>query len=133
LRIVRLVGRKTTVQRIEEVKFAALLPVADARGRREVKNRRAVGAKPCAFKTRREKASAPILWAANRLRAIGHNNERGQVLIAGTQAVSAPRAKGRPSGKNVAGIHLADRTHVIETIRPTGANHAKVIRMLRGV
>ncbi len=54
-------------------------------------------------------------------------------MIRGAEAVGGPRAQRWPAGENRTGVHLADRTNVIDAVRPAGPDDGHVVHMRAGV
>ena len=76
-----------------------------------------------------QKAAAPVLWAAVDFGVIGHDDERGQILVGGAEAVESPGPERGPAGEDVAGVHLADGADVVQAVGIAGADHTEVVGM----
>ena len=92
--------------RAERVEQVALQRPRHARGRRQVVDRRALGAEHRAGVGGRHVAARPVLGAADRpAGAVEHHDEAGQVLVHRAEAVVHPRAQRRAAALQLAGVH----------------------------
>src|SRR5262249_11969560 len=114
----------------EEIQFASLLALAHAFWRREIENGSVTRTERSALETRREKAGTPIFGTTDRFSGVGHHHECRKILVGGAKPICSPCAERRAAGENVAGIHLADGSDVIQTVRPAGAKNGDVVDML---
>src|SRR5207245_3642450 len=113
--------------RVDQLELAPLLRWF-GRGRRpQMQNRTGAAAERRSLVRRRHEAGAPVACATRWFAGITHHHKTGQVLILAAQPVEHPRPHAGPAGEDAAGVHLADRTDVIQTIRPTGANYGQII------
>src|SRR5262245_1029214 len=76
---------------------------------------------------RRHETSAPIARAADRFAGIAHDDEAGQVLVLAAESVADPGAEAGPARRHRAGIHLADRADMVQTVRPARPDHRQVV------
>ena len=107
----------------------SLTPAGGLRSRMGVSPR----AEARALIERRQESGIPVGAAAQRIAAVREHHEGGQVLVGGAQSISDPGAHRRPSGQNRSGIHLADRSHVVQPVRPAGTDDRHVIHVLGDV
>ena len=104
-----------------------------AGGRLQVQDRRVALAEQRALIRGRQKTGAVVLDAAQNLLVVLHDDEGRQVLIRAAQAVRHPGAHRRTAGQDLAGVHLADRAHVIDAVGLAGAKHGDVVHVLGDV
>lgn len=89
------------IELMEEVQTIALGLIGGSLGRCQVEQRRVAAAEKGSLKIRRHVAAGPIRSASNRTSAwIGHDDETGEVLLEGPQAIAEPRAKGGFADEN---------------------------------
>src|SRR5438132_8584685 len=115
-------------------KLAALLHLADAARRIEIRKRFGCRTESNALIKRRHESRAPVARAANHLAVIvAEHSEGRQVLILGAQAIAEPGPKRWPTAEDRTCVHLADAVGMIQTITPAGADDRKIIDAFGGV
>ena len=58
---------------------------------------------------------------------VGQDDERGQVLVLGPQAVADPAPQARPAHQDRAGVHLVDGLGMVDAVGPARADHRQVV------
>ena len=105
---------------------------AHAVGVRQVQHRVAAAAELDALEARRQEPAAPVevvedLPAARLLVAAGHDDEAGEVVGLGAQAVGEPAPHARAAGHLVAGHEERDRRRVVHLRRVHRLDEAQVV------
>ena len=103
---------------------------ADARRRVQIQNRRLAAAQDRALVRRGQEAIAPGGRAAlHPARGIGHDHERGHVLVLGAEAVGGPRAEAGPAHEDRAGVHQIDRFRMRHAVAVAAAQQTEFVRV----
>jgi hypothetical protein len=117
----------------EQFEIAALTLAADAGGRCEIENRRALRPERRALKAGGEVAVAPVGRAPLRIAHLGQHDEAWQVLVQRTQTVVHPRTDAGVAAETVAAVHLIHRGRVVHAVHGAAAEEADVVGHLREV
>ena len=97
--------------------------VANRLRRREMEDRRAFAPQQRALIGRRQETGAPVFRPAEHFGGVGQDDEGRQVLVGRSQPVGDPRAHGRPARQNRSGVHLTDRSDVVQSVGPARVEH----------
>ena len=111
----------------DEIEVLALTLRGDAGGGREIEDRRTLGAEGGALKTRGQVTIAPIGRAALRIGNFGENDEAGEILVEGAEAVVDPSPEAGIAAKAVATVHLIHRGRMVDAVDLAAAVEAEIV------
>ena len=125
---VRVAGGEVLVHAVDQAELAGLQVCRDRFGRVEIRDRLGTALDAHALVARGHEAGAPVARPVDdRVLIVLHHDERGQVVVLGTDAVVDPRAQRRLAREDRACVHLADAGGMVDAVRLAGTDDREVI------